>query len=417
MRKRIQKLNKIRTFFILIACLGVIASTRVMGDQDLDHRKGTLIIQAKPGTTIEVVQQSHEFWFGAAICNEVFEGEFSEKDEAKYKQAFLKNFNSAVTENALKWPSMQPTADPPNYHVVDSILEWTDANNIPLRGHNIYWGVHQFVQPWVKELDKKELYETLKARAKDIGSRYKGRFAHYDLNNEMIHKNYYAEQLGEGITLEMANWVMNEDPEAKLFLNDYDILTGNRLNQFMKHVEDLLEMGVPLAGIGVQGHLHGDSFDPAQLQGALDELAEFNLPLVITEFNFPGQRSKFHKERGEHEFTAKDAQHAAESLDEYYRICFAHPAVEGILMWGFWENANWIPESSMYDKNWEPTSLLKAYRNLVFKEWWTIETVRADANGKVEIPAFFGDYTVKAGGKEKQMKLRKAKGSAKLTIR
>lgn len=417
MRNRIQKLSTLRTMFMLSACLGVIASASGVDDQNLDHRKGTLIIQTQPGAMIEVQQQSHEFWFGAAICNEIFEGEFSDKDEAKYKQAFLRNFNSAVTENALKWPSMQPTADPPNYQVVDSMLEWTDANNIPLRGHNIYWGVHQFVQPWVKELDKQELHKTLRVRAEDIGSRYKGRFAHYDLNNEMIHKNYYAEQLGEGITLEMANWVMNEDPEAKLFLNDYDILTGNRLDQFVTHVEDLLKMGVPLAGIGVQGHLHTDSFDPAQLRGALDELAKFNLPLVITEFNFPGQRSKFHKEKGEHKFTPKDAQHAAESLDEYYRICFAHPAVEGILMWGFWANANWIPESSIYDKNWKPTPLLKAYRNLVFKEWWTTAKVRADSNGRAEIPAFYGDYSVKVAGKEKQMKLRKVKGSSKLTIK
>jgi endo-1,4-beta-xylanase len=35
-------------------------------------------------------------------------------------------------------------------------------------------------------------------------------------------------------------------------------------------------------------------------------------------------------------------------LNDYYRICFAHPAVAGILMWGFREGANWIPVSSLY---------------------------------------------------------------------
>jgi endo-1,4-beta-xylanase len=51
---------------------------------------------------------------------------------------------------------------------------------------------------------------------------------------------------------------------------------------------------VPVSGIGVQGHLHDDSFDPATLQKSLDDLSQFQLPICITEFNFPGQRSKYY---------------------------------------------------------------------------------------------------------------------------
>ncbi|MEX0322706.1 MAG: sulfatase-like hydrolase/transferase [Puniceicoccaceae bacterium] len=383
-------------------------------DDSLSHRKGTLRVRAEPGEWIEVEQQSHEFWFGTAISNKAFDGEMSRKEAAKYKKAFLENFNSAVTENALKWRNMELLRDQHNYKIVDGMLEWTEANDIPLRGHNIFWGVHQFVQPWVMKLNKKQLEAAVEERARDIGSRYKGRFAHYDLNNEMIHKNYYAEKLGGEITLRMANWVMAEDPDAKLYLNDYDILTGRLLDKFVQHIQDLLDMGVPLAGIGVQGHLHGDDFDPAALKNALDELAKFGLPIVITEFNFPGQRSRWHKEKGKHKVTKADAAHFAKSLEEYYRICFGHPAVEGILMWGFWAGANWIPESSMYDRNWKPTSLLEAYRNLVFDEWWTSTKVQVGASGKVDIPAFFGDYVIKSGGKTKKVKLSSDKGTASI---
>jgi endo-1,4-beta-xylanase len=52
----------------------------------------------------------------------------------------------------------------------------------------------------------------------------------------MIHGNYYAEKLGEGITLDMAKWVLEGDPDAKLWANDYDILTGNRLDDYIKHI-------------------------------------------------------------------------------------------------------------------------------------------------------------------------------------
>ncbi len=395
-----------------LACSVVNSGLAGSVDKKIAHRKGVLTIETEPGEWVDIQQQSHEFWFGAAIANKVFDGEMSQKEAAKYKQAFLANFNSAVTENALKWGNMQPTKGKVEYGTVDAMLEWTETNDIPLRGHNIFWGVHKFVQPWVTKLSKKELEKTLELRARDVGSRYKGRFAHYDLNNEMIHKNYYADKLGEGITLKMANWVLAEDPGAKLYLNDYDILTGRLLDKYVKHIEELLEMGVPLAGIGVQGHLHGDSFDPVELQNALDELAKFNLPIVITEFNFPGQRSKWHKEKGKHKVTEADAQFFAQSLEEYYRICFGHPAVEGILMWGFWANANWIPESSLYDRKWNPTPSLEAYRNLVFKEWWTDLRVKADASGIVKVPVFYGDYVVQAGGKSMPVTLSKEMGQA-----
>ena len=68
------------------------------------------------------------------------------------------------------------------------------------------------------------------------------------------------------ITKQMATWVHERDPDAVLYLNDYDVLTGNRLDDFLAHTRKLLGQGVPIGGIGVQGHLHGDSFDRAALR-------------------------------------------------------------------------------------------------------------------------------------------------------
>lgn len=188
----------------------------------------------------------------------------------------------------------------------------------------------------MKNLNKEELREALEKRAYKTARHYRERFAEYDLNNEMIHGNYYAEQLGDGITKEMAEWVLDGDVEAKLWLNDYDILTGNRLADFMQHIRELLKQGVPVSGIGVQGHLHGDTFSREKLKESLDSLARFNLPIRITEFNIPGQRSKFYKDKSL-KITGQEEQQKASELVDFYRICFAHPAVEGILMWGFWE--------------------------------------------------------------------------------
>ena len=198
----------------------------------------------------------------------------------------------------------------------------------------------------------------------------------------------------------MALWVKEENPEAKLFVNDYDILTGNRLADYVKHIQTLLDMGVPISGIGVQGHLHGDSFDPAALTNALDELAKFKLPIRITEFNFPGQRSKYYED-GKSRLTPEEEQAKAKALTEYFKICFAHPAVTGIMMWGFWEGANWIPQSSLYHRDWTPTPAEGAYRNLVLNQWWTRWSGTADSSGTAKVHAFHGKHRVTVNGRER----------------
>ena len=379
---------------------------------DLDEsirqvRMGTLVVEAAPGAEVRVEQLRHEFWFGAALASQMFSGRGDADGAAKYKQVFLENFNAAVTENALKWHSMERRQGEVDYAVVNAILDWSDQHELPLRGHNVFWGVPNMVQPWLKSLENEALRDTLKARAVDVARRYRGRFAEYDLNNEMLHGNYYEQRLGTNITRDMASWMRQEDPRAVLFLNDYNILTGRRLEDYVVQIRKFLDQGVPVGGIGVQGHLHGDSFDPGALQHALDRLGQFKLPIRVTEFNLPGQRSKYYNQRGAH-LTDEEEQAKAKALADYYRICFAHPAVEGILMWGFWEGANWIPVSSLYRRDWTPTPAATAYRDLIYKQWWTTWHGQADAQGRCEVRAFFGKHRVTAAGKEKVVVLKRA---------
>ena len=374
------------------------------------HRMGTLIIEAAPFAEVKVEQLDHEFHFGAALANQAFDGRLSEHDSRRYKELFLKNFNSAVTENALKWIEMEDQPGEVDYSTVDAMLEWTEAHDIPLRGHNIYWGINHRVQPWLKEMDDETLMETLKDRAYDVATRYDGRFEEYDLNNEMIHDNYYEERFGPDITKKMATWVKEADPDAVLYFNDYDILTGKWLDRYVADIRRQMDMGAPFDGIGVQGHLHAESFDPEVIRKALDELAQFGMPIKITEFNFPGQRSRFRDDTSL-QMTPQEEQAKAQAIVDYYTICFAHPAVEGILMWGFWENANWIPASSLYTADWTPTPAAEAYQELIFDKWWTEWEGQTDRQGRRHVPAFYGAYRVTCDGEARTVQLPKAEGA------
>ena len=399
---------RINLVIFLLFILSNICYAQYEGiENDIEaNRKGVLIIKGKPGAKISVEQLSHEFWFGAAISNGLASNYWSEDDKKQYKEKFLLNFNSAVTENAVKWLSMERIQGKIDYATVDGILAWADENNIKIRGHNIYWGIDQFVQPWLKEMDNIELEATLKNRAHDVAGKYKGRFAEYDLNNEMIHGNFYEDRLGDSITKKMADWVHEADPSAKLWLNDYDILTGMRLDDYMAHIRKLLGQGVPIAGIGVQGHLHADTFDRVVLKRSLDSLATFGLPIRITEYNVLGQRSKWLDNKID-KLTPEQELLKAKELTDYYKICFAHPAVVGILQWGFWEGANWIPASSMYRKDWSATPAADAYQHLIYQQWWTKTSGIMDSDGISKVPAFYGSYKVTVDGTEKVIYLSK----------
>jgi endo-1,4-beta-xylanase len=417
--------------FVILSVHFIFKNNCYSQDTDLDesiakYRKGELIIKAERGSQVTVEQMRHEFWFGCAIPNSLSRG-MSQNDLQQFKEKFLENFNSAVTENALKWMMMERNKGEVNYTVVDSILKWCDENDIPLRGHNLFWGKTEYVQPWVMELDDNELKQTLQYRAESITKHYKGRFAEYDLNNEMLDKNYYEERLGPDITKLMSQWVHNGDPDARLFVNEYDILIppspesfstdfapgGFGLVEYMTMIRKYLNQGIPIAGIGVQGHSHLETFDRQYLREALDSLATFNIPIRITEFNMPGMRSKLRSVQ----LTTEQEDSKAKEIVDFYRICFAHPAVEGILMWGFWEGANWIPSSSLYKRDWTPTPSADAYKNLVFKEWWTNESGVTGSGGQFSTPAFFGKYKITVNGVSKEVDLTKEKGKVTVDFR
>ena len=150
----------------------------------------------------------------------------------------------------------------------------------------------------------------------------------------------------------------------------------------------------------------------AEVERALADaaLAALDLPIRVTEFNFPGQRSKYYQQRPL-QLSPEEEAAKADALRRYFRICFAHPAVTGILLWGFWEGANWIPQSSLYRRDWTPTPAAEAYRRLVFSEWWTRTAAKADSQGLAAVRVFFGTHRIRAAGRESTVTLLRREGA------
>jgi endo-1,4-beta-xylanase len=343
--------------------------------------------------------------FGTAITDDLAEksgNAMSDKDRKMFLKVLEENFNYAVHENALKWYDTEVEYKKVDYYLADRIYELCSDRNIPMRGHCVFWAKDKYIMPWLKELDNDELRAAVVRRATDVAKHFKGRIDEFDLNNEMIDGDFFRRKLGYGIVNEMAWLVKAANPDAKLYVNDYGILVENGYNKnsYITQIENLLANGVPIDGIGCQAHFvtsnENNSTAKAattseHVQKTLDELSKFGLPIKITEC-----------------LVSADTEGGkAEELTRFFRLCFAHPSVEAIVMWGFWEVGHWISESAMWKKDWTPTPQALAYRDLVFNKWWTKVSGKADEKGIYKTDAFYGDYLITSDGDTQKVTLRK----------
>ena len=377
-------------------------------------RMGDLIVKTDPGSDVQVQQVRHEFLFGTAINNrlvETHENAMSPEDREIFLKILADNFNYAVHEDALKWYDCEKEYNVVDYSAADRIWEICHELNIPMRGHCIFWAKDKYIMPWLKELDNDTLRGKVISRAMDVTKHFKGRIEEFDLNNEMINGDFFRRRLGYGIVNEMAFAAQAGNPDITLYVNDYGILVERNYNadSYITQIQNLLANGVPIGGIGCQGHtITSDEADstgkaatlPERVQSTLDKLSQFDLPIKITECLF----------------TADDEQGMADELREFFPICFAHPKVEAILMWGFWEDAHWQPQTAMWKKDWTPTLQAKAYRELVFDKWWTRTSGKADDNGKFKTRAFSGDYIITSNVKTIKATLSKKDKSMQVSF-
>ena len=361
-------------------------------------RMGDMIIKTKPGAAVKIQQVRHEFKFGTEIGNGIVETEkdtYSPEDRKMYLKTLAENFNFAVHGNALKWGDCEPEEGKVDYHKADRIWEICHELNIPMRGHCIFWEKEEFIMPWIKKLNNDELRAAIKRRATGVTEHFKGRIEEFDLNNEMIHGDFYRRRLGSGIINEMALMAKAGNPDARLTVNDYGIVDiGYNAEAYKIQIKNLLETGVPIGGIGCQAHAsaHFPVITPPEIvQENLNELAKFNLPIKITECNF----------------IFDDEKTQAEQLQKIFPIYFAHPAIEAILFWGFWAGDHWMPHSALWRKDWTITPQGLAFRDLVYKKWWTQINNKTDKNGEFKTRAFYGDYEITSNGITKKVSFGK----------
>ncbi|KAB2627729.1 hypothetical protein D8674_032524 [Pyrus ussuriensis x Pyrus communis] len=324
------------------------------------------------GSFVKVKQSQNSFPIGTCISR-------TNIDNEDFVAFFVKNFNWAVFGNELKWYWTEPQKGNFNYKDADDMVDLCKNHNIEMRGHCIFWEVIDTVQQWIRTLSQSDLSTAVQNRLTDLLTRYKGKFRHHDVNNEMLHGSFYQDKLGKDIRANMFKTANLLDPSATLFVNDYHIEDGcdtrSSPEKYIDQILDLQEQGAPVAGIGIQGHI--DSPVGPIVCSALDKLGILGLPIWFTELDV----------------SSTNEYVRADDLEVMLREAFANPAVEGVMLWGFWELFMSRENSHLVNAEGDINEAGKRY--LALKEEWLSEAHgHIDEQGEFRFRGFPGAYSV-----------------------
>lgn len=356
------------------------------------HRKADLRVlvrdgagQPVPGAEVRVEMQRHAFPFGSIVS-----GLLLQEDETgrRYRQALLERFNASGTENALKWPPWEGDWGTGNgRESALRTLAWLKENRFGvIRGHVMVWPSWRNLPRSVVELkdkDPKAIPERVRQHIRDIAAATQGLVTEWDVLNEPRANHDLMDLFGREIMVDWFRCAREVLPETDLYINDYSILNGDgpgseAHDSYWSTIRYLLDQQAPVTGIGFQGHIGSALKDPAQVYRTLEDFARLGLKMRVTEFDIE----------------IDDEQAQADYTRDFLTVVFSHPAIVGFQMWGFWEGAHWKPQGAMLRRNWEEKPNAKAYKELVFGQWWTRLSAATDAQGEATGRGFLGDYRV-----------------------
>ena len=334
---------------------------------------GTPATGAAAAASIRVVQMDNTFPFGTCINTSVIQN-------PAFVDFFTNHFDWAVFENELKWYHTEPQQGQVSYADADSLLDFCDRHGARVRGHCIFWSVDGDVQQWVKNLQGRDsLMAAVQSRLQGLVSRYAGRFPHYDVNNEMLHGHFFRDRLGEDAPALMFTEAARIDPAAKLFVNDYNVECGNDPNatpeKYVELITSLQRGGATVGGIGLQGHVTNPVGEV--VCGALDKLATTGVPIWFTELDVCEQNVELR----------------AQDLEVVLREAYAHPAVEGVVLWGFLQGTMWRQNACLVNADGTVNEAGQMFVNLQ-KEWKTDARGEVDGEGNFKFRGFHGTYVV-----------------------
>ncbi len=263
--------------------------------------------------------------------------------EPIYGATIAAQFSDIVPENDTKWGPLQPVdAEHWNFAPADAIVDFAEANEMRVKGHTLIWHsqapafVNADASPrQLRRYAKRHIHETVRHFRHDM-------FA-WDVVNEAIaddgsglRATVFADAFGEQYIDRAFHRANQADRNAELYYNDYGTENINpKSDAVYALMTRLLDRGVPVDGVGFQGHFDArfaPTFD--QMVENFERFGDLGLSVNVSELDVRIAR-----------VAGSTAHKLAVQKRIYQRVsaaCLATAACEGITTWGFTDKYSWI---------------------------------------------------------------------------
>lgn len=282
--------------------------------------------------------------------------DYDRENPTGFQRILAAEFNSLTPENDMKWAEIHPEPDVYDFSGADAVMAFAQANGQEVRGHTLFW--HSQNPQWVTDASDgwtcEEARDVLEDHVRTVVGRYAGEIYEWDVANEIFQDDWDA----GGVRLrteanpflkacaedpvaligDLFRWTHEVDPEALLFLNDYNAEgINNKTNAYYALAQELLADDVPLHGFGAQGHLSLMYGFDESIQENFERFADLGLKVAITEADVRMPLG----DDGEPD-TAQIALQA-ERYDKMLEACINVSACTSYTVWGFDDERSWVP--------------------------------------------------------------------------
>jgi len=295
----------------------------------------------------------------------------------------LKNFNSLTAEDVMKPGLIHPEEKRFYWDNADKIVNFAQTNGLKMRGHTLVW--HKQTPSWMfkdaagNTVSKEVLLARLKEHITQAVTRYKGKVYAWDVVNEALDDNdskFYRETnwykiCGEEYIAKAFQWAHEADPEALLFYNDYNTEFAGKRDKVYRLVKQLLDAGVPIHGIGLQGHWNIVNPSEQDLRSAIEKYSSLGLKIQITELDVSVYASG-ETSPTDNVFTAEREQKQLEKYKMIFRVFRDYKdVINGVTFWNVSDKSSWLDNFPvrgrknyplLFDQNLKPK---KAYWEVV----------------------------------------------------
>ena len=267
-------------------------------------------------------------------------------NEAPYRATLVREFNQLTPEFEMIWGFVQAKPGVWGFVTVDALVDFAEQAGLRVQGTPLVW--HELMPAFVESLDAASLRAALEAHVRTVVARYRGRIASYVVVNEALagdslrlRQTIFLERLGPGYIADAFRWAHEEDPDALLFLNDFAIEGTTVFSDFMYDlVRGLLQQGVPIHGVGMQGHFTIYPQPPVEsIRQNIQRFCALGLQVQITELDVRDDGPVSQRR------TYRDVASA----------CAAEPCCTGITTWGLTDKYHWLGKEALtFDAEYAP---------------------------------------------------------------